>query len=162
MRDYGISAVFSTLIALSSLAAASDSVINVDEDHLKDYWTRTKSEGSAPALYPREAIAAGASGCVAAAFSIDANGRAGAARVIHSYITKKDGDEMRAHFERNVLANIATWRYLAATAAPQPVNTYVTAVAVAEMGLRRQGAQDEIKAHCRGTDFSHPADADAK
>lgn len=161
MRNESTAALASALVALAGVAVAGG-ILNVDEDHLKDYWTRTKSAGSPGPLYPREAIAAAASGCVAVAFSIDADGKTGAARVLQSYITKKDGDEMRAHFERNVLAHVASWRYLPATAMPQPVATYATIVAVAEMGLHRQSAQDEIKAHCRIADPANPADTAVK
>lgn len=162
MRNERIVALTLAIGGMTSVAAANEAVLNVDEDHLKDYWTRTKSEGSAPSLYPREAIAAAASGCVAAAYSVDADGRPGAAKILQSYITKKDGDEMRAHFERNVLANIATWRYLPAKSPGQPVYTYTIVVAVAEMGLHRHSVTDEVKAHCAVADFGKAADSATK
>jgi len=141
----------------AAVAGANEAPLTVDQGHVADYWARTHSEGKGPALYPKAAKRAGASGCVAVAFTIDAEGKAVAPHVLSSYITKKDGDDLRAAFEKSVLENVPHWRYVAASDRPQPIHTYVTITAVAEIGLHRKTVEEEIAAHCKVDNFATAA-----
>ena len=142
--------------------SAPDALPRIEEARLLEYWKLGRPEGKPPALYPKSAVAAGASGCVAVAFRIDANGVPAQPRVLRSYISKKEGDAIRTEFEQRVLENVPHWRYSPVTATPQPVDTYVTVTAVAALGLQSRKLQDEVAAHCRVDDFlAEPAAAPA-
>jgi len=138
---------------------ASDAMLTIEEAHLTDYWTRVKNEGQAPALVPKSAIRAAASGCVAVAFTIDADGKAQSPRILNSFISRQDSDEIRAQFEKSVLENVPHWRYMptAANDKRQPISTYVRVTVVAEMGLHSKTFQEETSAHCKVDNFSAPA-----
>jgi hypothetical protein len=140
-------------------AEASDAPLAVEEAHVTDYWTRTKNEGQAPKLFPKAAIRVAASGCVAFAFTIDADGKAQSAKVLNSFISRQDSDEIRAQFEKNVLENVSHWRYVptAANDKRQSISTYAKVTVVAEMGLHSKTFQEETSAHCKVDNFSAPA-----
>ncbi len=144
---------------LLNAAEASDSPLAVEETHVTDYWTRTKNEGQAPKLFPKSAIRVAASGCVAFAFTIDADGKAQSPRILNSFIARQDSDDIRAQFEKNVLENVSHWRYVptAANEKRQSISTYAKVTVVAEIGLHSKTFQEEISAHCKVDNFSAPA-----
>ena len=115
-----------------------------------------KSTGTVTPLVPGDMRRSGSSGCVTVAYTIDTEGNVKDAEVLRSYITKKDGDEMRAHFEKAVVANTSEHRYAPAASNNQrlPISTFVTIVASAGMGLPRKSQLDEISSHCKMDDFT--------
>jgi outer membrane biosynthesis protein TonB len=151
------STLFAGLISCASALAQPGSAAAptaVDEAHIKEYWTRIHDASKPPPLFPRAAIQVATSGCVTVGYAIGADGVTADAKVLKSYLAKKDGDEIRAQFEKNVLGNVAVWRYEpAAGKTAQAVSTYSTVTAVAEMGLHRQSFQDEVAAHCKIENF---------
>jgi TonB family protein len=149
---FAMSSLFFLIPALHAQASSS-ALPRVEEARLLEYWKLGRPEGKPPALYPKSAVAAGASGCVAVAFRIDENGVPAQARVLRSYISKKEGDAIRAEFEQRVLENVPHWRYVPVTSAPQAVDTYVTVTAVAALGLQSKKLRDDVAAHCRVDDF---------
>jgi hypothetical protein len=159
MRRLPSAALTTVFCAITGAVAAGDAPLTVAEPQLTDYWTRTKNEGSAPALYPKAMVRFAASGCVAVAFAIDADGKAGAPKVLNSFVSRQDSDDIRAQFEKSVLENVPHWRFIptAANATHQPLYTYVTVTVVAELGLHSKAFQAEIAAHCKVDDFAAPA-----
>jgi outer membrane biosynthesis protein TonB len=159
MQRVPSAALTTVFYAIAAAAQASDAPLIVAESQLTDYWTRTRNEGSAHALYPKAAVRAGASACVAVAFTIDGDGKAQSPKVLSSFISREDADEIRAQFEKSVLENVPHWRYAPAVANDkhQSIYTYVTVTAVAEMGLHSKAFQAEISGHCKVDDFAAPA-----
>jgi hypothetical protein len=137
---------------------ASDALRTVEEAHLTDYWTRVKNEGQSPSLVPKSIVRAAASGCVAVAFTIDADGKAQSPKILNSFVSRQDSDEIRAQFEKSVLENVPHWRYMptAANDKRQQISTYVRVTVVAEMGLHSKTFQEETSAHCNVDNFSAP------
>jgi len=147
------------LSTVAAAAQAADAPVTVEEAHLTDYWTRTKSQGQAPALFPKSAIRVAASGCVSVAFTIEADGKAHSPKVLNSFISRQDGDEIRAEFEKSVVENVPHWRFAPAAANDkrQSIYTYVTVTAVSELGLHSKAFQAETTAHCKVDDFAAQA-----
>ena len=156
-------AIGATLLAVAAALSAGEPRLTVDQDGLKAYWQRSGSEGKATPLYPRDAMRAAASGCVSIAYGIDSAGKVVEPRVLQSYITKKDGDEMRQHMEHSVLGNLVTWRYAPAPENQQrrPVYTYATVTLAIDSGLNSKAFKDEVESHCKVVDFIAPV-ADAR
>jgi len=159
--------MITAVLLVAQVASAAEPMAqtprSVGESQMKDYWTRAKNAGNAPALYPKSAIRAAASGCVAVAYTIDAEGKPGSAHVLKSYISRQDADEMRSDFEKSVLANLLYWRFLPAAGNQkrEPISTYSTITVVAELGLHNKAFQAEIGAHCK-VDGDSPGEAAGK
>jgi outer membrane biosynthesis protein TonB len=145
------------LLAASAGAAADQVPLTVDESHLTDYWTRAKNAGQPPPLVPKAAMRVGASGCVAVAFTIDAEGKGAAPKILNSFIARHDADDLRHAFEASVMENVPYWRFVPAGKEAQPISTYVTVTVVAELGLHSKKFQEETAAHCKVDDFSPPS-----
>src|SRR5689334_12527515 len=93
--------VIAGMVFLNSAALRATEPLRVEEPAIKAYWERTANAGKAKPLVPREMFRADASGCVAVAYTIDADGRVLDPKVLRSYVTKKDGEELRERFAKS-------------------------------------------------------------